>query len=112
MEEEKIVLLDKNSKIRYAYVEDREIIREEKAKQLERLLMQLVKVSVAETVKEMEKVVKEECHLSENKIGEFLKEESKKREEQWKTLECHFENVDKILREKQKEGKRKKHSIF
>lgn len=59
----------------------------------------------------------EECN--EKYWKELQKEEMEhfeniRREEEkhWKQMESHFKSLDKSIREKQEEGKRKKHSIF
>lgn len=43
---------------------------------------------------------------------EYWEKVKETEEERWKEMEEHFISLDKNIREKQKEGKRKKHSIF
>ena len=43
---------------------------------------------------------------------EYLEKMRKSEEQRWKHMEEHFESLDRSIREKQEEGKRKKHSIF
>ena len=43
---------------------------------------------------------------------EYLEKMRKSEEKHWKQMEEHFKTLDKSIREKQEEGKRKKHSIF
>ena len=44
--------------------------------------------------------------------SEYLERIQKEEVKRWKDMERHFKNLDKNIRQKQDESKRKKHSIF
>ena len=115
MEQEKIILLDNKNGIKYALVEEQNNdIQgvEEKTRKLEKLLKLMIGHTVRETIKQYHGILKEELIQSEEKIEFLIQNYRKEEEKKWKTMDEHFEKVDKIIREKQKEGKRKKHSLF
>ena len=119
MEEERLVVLEAKKGVRYAVLQEEENsgkLTEEKAKKLESLLKLLIKQSVAGTMEEYHMVIREDIReelvRSEEKLEKVIRKNTEEENKRWKKLEEHFGKVDKLIREKQKQGKRKKHSIF
>lgn len=75
--------------------------KNEKAEKIQLLLKSLIKQTVKDTIREYNADLKEEW-----------KKYEQKQENHWKEMEQHFRGIDESIREKQNNGKRKKHSIF
>lgn len=94
----------------------KELELEEKVNKIQILIKALVKQSIKDTIKEYNLQLTEELKEYEKrelKRWEKMEEADAKRwEKMEESMEKHFKNVDKNIRLKQEEGKRKKHSIF
>ncbi|MBR5578589.1 MAG: hypothetical protein IKW28_06305 [Lachnospiraceae bacterium] len=119
MEEERLVVLEAKKGVRYAVLQEEKNggkLTEEKAKKMEALLKLLIRQSVTQTIEEyhvaLRDDIREELSRSEEKLEEIIRKNTEEENKRWKKLEEHFIKVDKLIREKQKQGKRKKHSIF
>ena len=115
MEQEKIILLEKKNGVKYAVLEEKKEEKytiDEKAQKLEKLLTLMIRQTVGETLGQYHKVLKDELSQTEEKIEFLIHNYEREEEKRWKIMEDHFQKVDKIIREKQKEGKRRKHSLF
>lgn len=99
LQSEKPISIEKVQGVREEDIRDIEI--EKKVHKIQVLIKALVKQSIKDTIKEYNLQLTEE-----------LKEYEKSEEKRWKEMEEHFIALDKNIREKQNEGKRKKHSIF
>ena len=136
LQEENNFTIDKIREINLKTESDN--ILEEKVNKIHKLIKLLVKQSISDTIKEYNAVLINELKLYEHeelkrweKIEEAdlyrwekfesenekrwksLEEREKLRLDQMeKTMEKHFKSLDKNIRQKQEEGKRKKHSIF
>ena len=119
MEEERLVVLEAKKGVRYTVLQEErngDKLTEEKAKKLESLLRLLIKQSISQTIEEYHVVLREDLReellRSEEKIEGIIRKNTEEEDKRWKKMEEHFGKVDKLIREKQKQGKRKKHSIF
>ena len=114
MEQEKYVVLENKKGIKYAVIKEQEnsISLDDKVKKMENLIYLMMKQSIRETIKEYHYLIKEEINQQEEKMEYLFRENKEKEDKRWEELENHFQKIDRIIREKQKDGKRKKHSIF
>ena len=136
LQEENNLAIDKIREINSKTEAD--IILDEKVNKLHKLLKLLVKQSISETIKEYNAILTNELKLYEReelkrwekieaadlerwekfegeneKRWKILEDKEKKRLDQIeKSMENHFKTLDKNIRQKQDEGKRKKHSLF
>ena len=99
LQSEKMISLDRIKSTELKDIKNIEL--EEKVNKIHILIKALVKQTIKDTIKEYNLQLTEE-----------LKEYESKEMERWRQMEEHFRNLDKSLRQKQEEGKRKKHSIF
>ena len=94
----------------------KEMETEEKVNKIQMLIKALVKQSIKDTIKEYNLQLTEELKEFEKKEllrWEKLEEADAKRWDKLEDrMENHFKMLDKNIRQKQEEGKRKKHSIF
>lgn len=121
LQADKSISIDRITDAKLGDAKDREL--EEKVNKIQVLIKALVKQSIKDTIKEYNLQLTEELKEFEKdemkrwdrleeadlKRWKKLQEEDSKR---WKQMEDHFKSLDKSIREKQEESKRKKHSIF
>lgn len=121
LQADKSISIDRITDAKLGDTKDREL--EEKVNKIQVLIKALVKQSIKDTIKEYNLQLTEELKEFEKdemkrwdrleeadlKRWKKLQEEDSKR---WKQMEDHFKSLDKSIREKQEESKRKKHSIF
>lgn len=96
--------------------EDENTKLEEKVNKMQALIKVLIKQSIKDTINEYNLQLTEELkeyEYNEIKRWERLEENELKRWERFEgKMEEHFKFLDKNIRQKQDESKRKKHSIF
>ena len=132
MEQERFMVIDNQKGVVIPLQADRSIsigrIKEEKREdtkdlemeakinKIQSLIKALVRQSIKDTIKEYNLQLTEELRefeKSELKRWEKLEEaEAKRWDKMEERMEKHFKSLDKNIRQKQEEGKRKKHSIF
>lgn len=129
LQSEKTISIDKVKGIGEENLNNREL--EEKVQKIQLLIKALVKQSIKDTIKEYNLQLTEELReyeknemqrwdkLEDAELKRWEKLENKLEEvelKRWERLEGkmeeHFKTLDKNIRQKQNEGKRKKHSIF
>lgn len=112
MEQEKFIVLENRNGTKYALIQEKEKSLDEKVIKIEKLLHLMMKQSIQETIKEYHRYMKEELREQDEKIEALFRESKEREEKHWEGMEEHFQKIDRAIREKQLEGKRKKHSIF
>ncbi len=125
LQSEKSISIEKVNCIKEEEMKNIEL--EEKVHKIQILIKALVKQSIKDTIKEYNLQLTEELkeyEKNEIKRWERMEEADLKRWEKleekdakrWEKLEKiteeHYKSLDKRIRQKQDEGKRKKHSIF
>ena len=104
-------------RIKEGGIEDtKDLEMEEKINKIQMLIKALIKQSIKDTIKEYNLQLTEELKEYEKrelKRWERLEEADAKRwDKMEERMEKHFKSLDKNIRQKQEDGKRKKHSIF
>lgn len=132
LQSEKGIAIERIKDNKLGKTNDSEI--EEKVSKIQMLIKAFVKQSIKETIKEYNLQLTEELKeyekaesarwekLEQNELARWEKLEQadlkrweileEKNEKYWKQTEEYFKALDNSIREKQEEGKRKKHSIF